>query len=705
MMQENRTMTQGRTLALKHGFHSAAQLLPEKIRQQVYDRVFSLQEHAEPDGDVRKKLKGYQGNVYRIRSGDYRILYCYDERTVTVLLVDNRKDVYDHPVPEAHADLPEVPDPVLVDPVVVPDFVGQQAREPEPLPRPITEALLGELKIAPEVWPKLLPLKTVDDLLNLPGVNPVELDRLLNAMCPPTLGQALGQRDLVAGTRDDLLLLREGKLISFLLRLTPEQEHFVTWGAKKSVTLLKGGPGTGKSTVALYRVRHLIEQLEKKGQASLRVLFTTYTNALVRASREQLVTLLGEERAAQVEVRTADSVLTEIVESAQHKLPLLDESEARSLLQELPPGLELEGTKLKQAAQRATLEKLGPAYLFDEINKVIDGRGLTGRVDYLAASRAGRGVQLGAVQRTAVWALYEAFGAALARKHRTTWSRMHAEAARLVEQGKGPERYDVVVIDEVQDLDPAAFSALVGLGKPEGTIFLTADANQSIYGSSFRWQDVHDRLKITGHTGHLRSNQRSTREIGEAAQSYLQEGALEEAETERKYVHSGVVPVARRVADFAAELELVSRFLRGASRYHRLGLGACAVLCPTEKAGRRLAKALEDQEIPATFMSGKKLELRAPGVKVITLVSSKGLEFPIVALAGFLDGEYPHLPPGLPAEEEPLLRARERRTMFVAMTRAMRALLVALPPGEQEPLFQGFSAAHWNLASPAGVEA
>jgi superfamily I DNA/RNA helicase len=40
--------------------------------------------------------------------------------------------------------------------------------------------------------------------------------------------------------------------------------------------------------------------------------------------------------------------------------------------------------------------------------------------------------------------------------------------------------------------------------------------------------------------------------------------------------------------------------------------------------------------------------------------------------------------------------ALERRTMFVGMTRAMRALLVAIPERAQSPLFSGFEGDYWN---------
>lgn len=39
-----------------------------------------------------KKLKGDLG--YRIRSGDYRIIYKIGEETVKILAIGNRKDVY-----------------------------------------------------------------------------------------------------------------------------------------------------------------------------------------------------------------------------------------------------------------------------------------------------------------------------------------------------------------------------------------------------------------------------------------------------------------------------------------------------------------------------------------------------------------------------------------------------------------------------------
>mgnify|MGYP001628300067 CR=1 FL=1 len=52
-------------------------------------------------------------------------------------------------------------------------------------------------------------------------------------------------------------------------------------------------------------------------------------------------------------------------------------------------------------------------------------------------------------------------------------------------------------------------------------------------------------------------------------------------------------------------------------------------------------------------------------------------------------------------EQRAELLERERRTLFVAMTRAMRALMVALPEGRELPLFTGFEPKYWNTGERA----
>jgi addiction module RelE/StbE family toxin len=68
--------------------------LPDHTEEKL-ERTFALlREHPLPQELDIKKLKGYQRKIFRIRLNDYRLLYTFDKETVTLLQVDQRKDVY-----------------------------------------------------------------------------------------------------------------------------------------------------------------------------------------------------------------------------------------------------------------------------------------------------------------------------------------------------------------------------------------------------------------------------------------------------------------------------------------------------------------------------------------------------------------------------------------------------------------------------------
>ncbi len=134
-------------------------------------------------------------------------------------------------------------------------------------------------------------------------------------------------------------------------------------------------------------------------------------------------------------------------------------------------------------------------YLQQEINQVITARQIRTLEDYLAAPRPGRRVRLNALQRRAVWRVHEALQDLLKQQGKVTWRRARAMAADEVVKGHVKCVYDAVIIDEAQDLDPSAIHLLMQLCAKPNRVFITADANQSIYGSGFNWTDVHESLR------------------------------------------------------------------------------------------------------------------------------------------------------------------------------------------------------------------
>ncbi len=69
-------------------------LLPTYIHNKIIENISGLAVTPRPIGC--KKLKGYK-NSYRIRAGDYRIIYEVEDKILRILViaVGHRKDVYE----------------------------------------------------------------------------------------------------------------------------------------------------------------------------------------------------------------------------------------------------------------------------------------------------------------------------------------------------------------------------------------------------------------------------------------------------------------------------------------------------------------------------------------------------------------------------------------------------------------------------------
>jgi mRNA interferase RelE/StbE len=80
-------------LKIKPSAATELQALPKKDRQRVALRVQALASNPRPEGC--EKLSG-QHNLYRVRQGDYRILYTVDDRALLVVVykIGHRREVY-----------------------------------------------------------------------------------------------------------------------------------------------------------------------------------------------------------------------------------------------------------------------------------------------------------------------------------------------------------------------------------------------------------------------------------------------------------------------------------------------------------------------------------------------------------------------------------------------------------------------------------
>ena len=694
-------------LLIKPTYRNQYKALPRRDAELVESKIDLLIENPRPDSKNKKRVVSYKQPVFRIRAGDYRVLYMFDEQAgwVSLLSVDSRADVYEQ------GELVDTTKPtfdfsaLLSDeealeprPVVTPHFPKPAPPAPveTPLETPIDAALLDRLGIDARFRPALLACTTLEALL-VAEVPDAVREQVFDVITAPNIEQVIDQPSFVVPDVDDLIRYQKGELIDFLLKLDPDQERYVSRAITSGgPVLIKGGPGTGKSTIAIYRVRAVLNALRKQGVAEPRILFTTYTNALISSTRQLLEQLLGTE-ASTITVETADKLARTYVNRIDGPPNILKDYELREPATRAIKTFKQRESPLLGGVLDGLCRRLTLSYLIEEIETVIVARNIQSAEAYQQLPRVGRRVPLQRLQRSAIWRLHQIVSEQLEQQRATTWARMRQRAAELVTSRSIRDRYDAVFIDEAQDLQPNLLRMLVALCRTPDRLLLTADANQSIYGSGFNWSDVHGDLRFKGRTGLLRKNYRSTREIGDAAAAYLQDAGLDPEKTTNAHVTSGPTPAARFVRP-EDERNLLITYFRQATRDFRLGYGACAVLVPTEETGRWFEKQLRGAGLDACFMPSRSLDLRSPAIKIITHKSAKGLEFPIVALAG-LSALYP---PSAADEQERLERELiERRALYVAMTRAMRTLLVLAPkqPASNSNLFTGFHEPLWNLGS------
>lgn len=81
------------TLLIRHSAERDLRRLPCDLFERINERILSLREYPRPHG-VRKLVGAQEG--WRVRVGDYRILYQIDDdaQMVTIVRVKHRRDAY-----------------------------------------------------------------------------------------------------------------------------------------------------------------------------------------------------------------------------------------------------------------------------------------------------------------------------------------------------------------------------------------------------------------------------------------------------------------------------------------------------------------------------------------------------------------------------------------------------------------------------------
>ena len=253
---------------------------------------------------------------------------------------------------------------------------------------------------------------------------------------------------LVTTDDETLQAILQGGFERWQVYLHPVQRRVVE-RSYNGPARVSGGPGTGKTIVALHRVKWLVERLPA-GTSGKDVLLTTFNKNLAVDLRQRLLLLGGPELLDRVDVINIDQLANQVVHEAQPgaRLHMMNDDKAVDLWREVL--LELRDTRWDAE------------FLNDEWSQVVLGHAITSRQEYFRARRAGRGRQLNRAQRAAIWDLVEQFTKRLDEASLWTFRRIAAHAARIERElaATREPRYRHIVVDEAQDLSSAHWMLL-----------------------------------------------------------------------------------------------------------------------------------------------------------------------------------------------------------------------------------------------------
>lgn len=645
--------------------------------------VYELQANSENPGLQMHRLdKVKDSNFWSIRSNqDIRviihrigsaILVCYtDHHDKAYKWAENRK-LEVHPATGA-AQIVEIRETVKE--IIVPKYVEVEQRKLPLFPKITNEELL--LYGVPESWiADVKAITTEDGLLELVNHLPDEAAEALLTLAtggtpdvpePITTGTNpfdhpdAQRRFRVMTDLEELKHALEEPWEKWAIFLHPAQRQFATRDFNGPARV-SGSAGTGKTVVALHRAVNLARR-----DPQAHVLLATFSSELAMMLRTKIGRLVGGDAklAERIDVQFLDYVGRRLYELQFGKKSIPAEQDIREAL--------------VNAASRVDGHSFTANFLFSEWHEVIDAWQIKEWEVYRDFARLGRKTRLAESKREVLWEIFEKAGNDLADRGFVTLAEMFGRLAD--EMPIDNQRYDIAVIDEAQDLNPAQLKFLAALAgrKPNG-LFFAGDLGQRIFQQAFSWKSLG--VDVRGRSRTLRVNYRTSHQIRTRADRLLGKAIADvDGNIDVRHgtvsVFDGPQPVIETFDSHDDEIERIGEWLR---ELFNKGVvpDEIGIFVRSEKEIDRARQAVAQSGTPSSDLNH--LLAKTPGsVSVGTMHLAKGLEFKAVVVMACDDEIIPSQERISSVVDESDLREvydTERHLLYVACTRARDFLLV-----------------------------
>lgn len=431
------------------------------------------------------------------------------------------------------------------------------------------------------------------------------------------------------------------------LKLTPEEYELAKLSGN---LLLNGSAGTGKTTVALYRM------LQKKSHDNLgKRLYIASNHLLVNNAEEQFQRIVIDSKLAGNIISLENQAFFEFKNMRKLCLEIVNKFPAV-----YDPQNEVNYQFFSEIYKSHPKRKQYPtALVWEEIRSIIKGKQLALTEDILSEKAYEKNsknslILISNKYLREIYKIAEWYQKKLHKENLYDEIDLVRQAMKII-QNHPLEKYELIVCDEVQDFTELQLEFLFNLVAPSGNLFFAGDSYQMISPSGFRWEELKHKFyphrKVEQKT--LKFNFRSVGSLVNLANQLLRlrSRLLKEPTENYSNSNSSYGQLARLIA---ASNQTLIEFLKETSLYP-----GDAILVRTESDKEKIRA-----ELNSSF--------------VFTIEETKGLEFDTVFLVEFfkptekLWGKV--IRGGTIKEKEKPQLHLELNLLYVAITRASRIL-------------------------------
>lgn len=442
---------------------------------------------------------------------------------------------------------------------------------------------------------------------------------------------------------------------------------------------IKGVAGSGKTTVALYRAKHLLDTQSNLFQEAKVAIFT-YNKTLVKYINAITPHISGGYQPDSEEIKPNKPKGIKVTVTNFHSWAFQfikangNNLNGRIVMGEAQKSL-VAKSKAKFSSTNSNLASKSTEFFVEEISWM-KGKVFQSKEEYLEAKRSGRGTndRVTKADKEIIWSIYTDYNAQLKASNQVDFDDYALLCLKIISSNPNFQKpYTHIIVDEAQDLSKAQILVISQLVSDNTkSISIIADAAQRIYKSGFTWGEVGLNVR-GGRTIAFKKNYRNTKQIAFAAKSLLDKETDNEEFTEIEPVREGnSKPIVGYFSSWNEQCDYLLEELNKLKASNNIN---STVILHRSHTGIRSIESFLKSNGYATqiLVNSNDIDFESDSIKICTLSSVKGLEFENVFIIDLNDDIIPY-PPGFIDTDDEFHISTERRLLYTSMTRARERL-------------------------------